>query len=74
MGTYFIIGNGKDYFVRKLMEFNSGVKSIEGIMVDIPEHVMMNSTKYAEILNSIPADKNVQVIKCYEKSTGSIKI
>ena len=63
MGTYFITGEGKDVFLKRLIEDNTRVDSVEGIMVNVPENVVLDSQKCAEILNAIPADKDVQITK-----------
>jgi len=65
MGTLFIIGEGKNTFVQKLAELNSEIKSMEGIMVNIPESSNIDMQEYLKMLNSLSSDEEVQISRVY---------
>lgn len=65
METLLITGKGKNTFVQKLAELNSEIKSVEGIMVNIPESANIDMQEYLKMLNSLSSDEEVQISKLY---------
>lgn len=65
MATLFITGNGTDSFVKKIMELNSEIESLNGTIIHIPEGTMLNKQEYLTMLKSLSADEDVQITKLY---------
>lgn len=61
MANYFITGTGKESFCQKLMELNSDIKSIDGIIVDIPDDTMTDTGEYIKTTSYLSSSEGIDV-------------